>query len=490
MDRSVKSQSLGQSPPVERFAAELGAWTHRDGPRYGQLADAIGDVVAQGLLAIGARLPTERALAAQLGVSRGTVVAAYADLAERGLVQRRQGSGTTVAAAPRAAVGRHVRNDGFTRQVSGPVVPIDLSLAAPVYDEEVVGSLSADTAAVIAAGGAAHGYTPLGLPALRRAIAERLTAQGVPTVPAEILITPGAQGALQLLTTAYLRAGDRVIVDTPTYPGALELFSRAGARVEGIARDHAGPRPNLFERALADGDAVLAMFVPTCHNPTGTTMSERRRHELLAALADHETLLVEDLTMADLSFSGSAPPHMVASAPDRIIAIGSFSKVLWGGLRVGWIRADPAAILRLGRLRTAQDMGSGMLDQAAVLGAFGRLDAIIEGRRAMAREREAVLRAALAEQLPEWEIGRCEGGYGLWIRLPQANANQVVAAALQHGVAIAGGGVGSLDDRHLDHVRVCFTLEPEVLVEAAARLRAAWSQVCADDGTTTVLAAV
>lgn len=472
-----------------RFANELGAWTHRDGPRYAQLAEAIGDLIAQGLLHEGTRLPTERALAQETGVSRGTVVAAYAELADRGLVVRRQGSGTSVGAARRAPVGRHVRNDGFTRQVSGPAVAIDLSLAAPVYDEVVAG-LHAGAADVLAAGAAPHGYTPLGLPALRHAIAARLSAQGVPTTAAQILITPGAQGALQLITAAYLRAGDQVIVDTPTYPGALELFSRAGARVDGIQRDHAGPRPNLFERALAGGEAALAMFVPTCHNPTGTTMSERRRHELLAASADHEVLMVEDLTMADLSFSGSAPPHMVALAPDRIIAIGSFSKTLWGGLRVGWIRADPAAILRLGRLRTAQDMGSGLLDQAAVLAALPRLDAIIVGRRRLAQEREAVLRAAITEQLPEWEVGRCDGGYGLWIKLPQANAAQVVSAALQHGVAIAGGGVGSLDDRHLDHVRVCFTLAPEVLIEAAARLRAAWEQVCADDGMTTILAAV
>lgn len=467
----------------------LGAWTHRPGPRYARLAEAVGDAIAQGLLPAGARLPTERSLAQRLQVSRGTVVAAYGELADRGLVARRQGSGTTVTAPDRVPVGRHLRYDGFTRQVSGPEVPIDLSVAAPVHDD-VVADLLVGTPDVLRAGSSAHGYMPLGLPMMRRGIADRLTARGVPTIPAQVLITPGAQGALQLIFAAFLRPGDHVVVETPTYPGGLELLSRAGANIDGIPRDHAGPRPNLLARALDAGDVALTLLVPTCHNPTGTTMSERRRHEVLAAHAGHDGLLVEDLTMADMSFSGSAPPDLVRLAPDRVLAVGSFSKILWGGLRVGWIRADPATILRLGRLRTAQDMGSGLLDQAACLAAFPRLDAIIAGRQRMARERHDVLRAALAEQLPEWEPGRCDGGYALWVKLPRANATEVVSTALQHGVAIAAGSLGAVDDRHLDHVRVCFTLEPELLVEAAARLRRAWDQVCAGDETLTPVPAV
>jgi DNA-binding transcriptional MocR family regulator len=473
---------------AERCLVIIGAWTHRAGPRYARLAEAIADAVAQGLLTAGVRLPTERALAEAAGVSRGTVVAAYAELADRDLVTRRQGSGTTVTAPGRRPSGRHLRNDGFNRQVSGPEVAIELSLAAPPYDE-IVASLSGDTAGALAAGAPLHGYTPLGLPALRHGIAARLTARGIPTTAAQILVTSGAQGALQLIATAFVRPGDRVVVESPTYPGALELLSRAGAAVEGIPRDHAGPRPAPFAKALQAGDTALALLVPTCHNPTGTTMSERRRHELLAAVRQHDVLLVEDMTMADMTFT-DAPPDLVALDPERVIALGSFSKILWGGLRTGWIRADAATILRLGRLRTAQDMGSGMLDQVACLGALPRLDAIIDERRAMARERHDILRAALARELPDWEVGRCDGGFSLWVRLPRANAPQMVSAALQHGVAIAGGDVGGLDDRHLDHVRICFTLEGDLLEEAATRLRRAWEQVTADDESQTALATV
>lgn len=482
MDQHQQSQSAVQFVTDGEFGAALGAWTHRAGPRYARLADAVADAIAQGRLPAGTRLPTERALAGRLQVSRGTVVAAYGELADRGLVARRQGSGTTVTAPGRVPVGRHLRSESFDRQVSGPRVPIDLSLAAPSHDD-VVSGLVVSTRDVMAAGSSVHGYMPLGLPALRDGIAERLSARGIPTTADQVLITAGAQGALHLVTAAFVRAGDRVVVETPTYPGGLELLSRAGAHIDGITRDHAGPRPNLVARALDSGDVALSMFVPTCHSPTGTSMSERRRHELLALYRDHDGLLVEDMTIADLSFDGAPPVDMVALEPDRVLALGSFSKLLWGGMRVGWIRADPATVLRLGRLRTAQDMGGGLLDQAACLAALPRLDAIIASRQAMARERHDILRAAIEEQLPDWEPGRCQGGYGLWIKLPRANASQVVAAALQHGVAIAGGSVGAVDDRHLDHVRVCFTLEPALLVEAVARLRRAWEQVCTDDET-------
>jgi DNA-binding transcriptional MocR family regulator len=221
-------------------------------------------------------------------------------------------------------------------------------------------------------------------------------------------------------------------------------------------------------------------------------MSEQRRREVLAACAGRDLLLIEDQTMAPTTFSGQAPPSMTALAPDNVISIGSFSKMIWGGLRTGWIRADAATILRLGRLKAAQDMGAAHLDQAACLAAIPRLDEILHHRRALLRERHDVLRDALSEAMPDWEVGRCEGGYALWIRLPHVTSGQFVSAALQHGVAIVGGGAGAgaSDDRHLDHVRICFANEPEVLLEAVERLKRAWEQVSSDAASHAPLAAV
>ena len=459
------------------LAGALGAWTLRSGPLYARLADAIADAVAQGGLEPAARLPAERPLADRLGVSRGTVVAAYAALADRGVVTRRQGSGTTVAARPRAEGVRHHRYADFNRVVAGPLVPIDLALGAPPLDDLLDG-LSAGLAdawppapaRTATAAGAAR-------PAGRRggaAHAQR-RAHGARGDPHH----GGRPGRIQLITSALVRRGDRVVVESPTYPGALEVLSRAGAAVVGVPRDHAGMRPEAFARALGDPVPALVLVVPTCHNPTGTVMDERRRRELLAEAGRRDVLVVEDLTLADLTFTGDAPPPLVAMRREGIIAIGSFSKVLWGGLRTGWIRADRATILRLGRLKAAQDLGSGLLDQAAVLAALPRLDEYIATRRQMLTERHAVLREALADRLPEWETTRARGGYSLWVRLPGASGDELTAAALRYGVAIASGAANALDDLFLDHVRLCFAAPEAMLEEAVERLVPAWREVAA-----------
>lgn len=461
---------MSQLLAAETLAGELGAWTHRSGPLYRRLADAIRDAVEQGALEPGTRLPSERLLATALDVSRGTAVAAYAELVDAGVVVRRRGSGTTIAGQARASGVRHVRAPMFNRTVSGPDVPIDLQFGGPYADDLVLG-LGADVTDTVHAGAPAHGYMTLGLPALRERIAARLTLEGIPSDRDDVLITAGAQGALHLLTAALVRRGDRVVVEAPTYPGALEVFSRLGAVMVGVRRDSAGPRIDELRRAFEAGPPALVFLVPTCHNPTGSIMSEARRREVLALCREHEVLVVEDLTTADLVFDGHRPAHVGSFDPERVVNIGSFSKVLWGGLRVGWIRATPGLVLRLGRLKAAHDLGIGMLDQAACAAACDRWDELVAARRTMAREHHAHFAAALAEQLPEWRPEPVKGGYSMWVRLPRESAEDLAAAAMKRGVALSSGAASAPEDLFLDHVRLCFVAPPDVLTEAAARLR-------------------
>jgi DNA-binding transcriptional MocR family regulator len=335
-----------------------------------------------------------------------------------------------------------------------------------------VADLSAGALGTLAAGAPGHGYAPLGLPALRAAIAERAGA------PAEhVLVTNGGQGALALITAALVRPGDRVIVEAPTYPGAIELFSRAGATIVALGRDHAGPRPDDLRRALSGIGAALVYLVPTCHNPTGSVMHERRRRELLAVCAEHDATVVDDQTCADLLFEGTAPPGLAELDPERVITIGSFSKLLWGGLRVGWIRATRRGVLRLGRLKAAHDMGDGLLDQLAVLGALPRLDEIAAARRAQARERHDALAGAFAARLADWRLAPARGGYSLWVRLPDGTGDELAAAAMARGVAISAGSASAPQDLFLDHIRVCFAAPEEQLVEGVERLAAAWEDL-------------
>jgi DNA-binding transcriptional MocR family regulator len=266
----------------EALVSGIGAWTKRPGPRYERLAGAIGDLIARESSPPGCRLPPERELAALLGVSRGTVVAAYGALAERGVVTRRQGSGTRVAGEPAPAppdAPRHLYAH-FGRFLGAPAPQVDLAFGAP-YVDDLVWQLQSRVADVMRGGAPLHGYAPLGLPALREGIAARMTADGTPTESDQVLITPGAQGALALLTGTLVRPGDRVVVEAPTYPGAVELFSRAGASIVALPRDHTGPRPDDLRHALSAMGAAFVFLIPTCHNPTGTVMHEQRRRELL-----------------------------------------------------------------------------------------------------------------------------------------------------------------------------------------------------------------
>jgi DNA-binding transcriptional MocR family regulator len=471
---------MSQSLPAEHLLNLLAGWERRRGggrAKYVALADAIQEAVHREELEDGTRLPPERALAQLAQIGRGTVVAAYAELSERGVVERRQGSGTRLTTGVKPSGSRTLRASLFGRAVQDDDGLIDLSFGAPWLDEQVQ-ALSGSASDAIAAGAPIRGYAPLGLPGLRMAIAERLTDRGIPTTERQIVVTTGSQGALQLITTALVRRGDRVVVEAPTYPGAMELFSRAGAVVVAVRRDHAGPRPDDLARALGGPGAALVFLVPTCSYPTGAIMSEARRREILAMCAEHDVLVVDDQTPADLVFEGvPEPPPLVSMAPDRVVAVGSFSKVLWGGLRTGWLRADPGLVLRLGRLKAAQDLGSGLLDQAAVLRALPRYDEAAAARRRQAQERYEALAEALRDQLPEWEFEEPKGGWSLWVKLPHPCADEMCAAAARRGVAIATGSNTAPDDLFLDHIRLCFPAERPLLEEAVRRLRLAWEDV-------------
>jgi DNA-binding transcriptional MocR family regulator len=469
-------QFTSQVLTAERLLTLTAGWEARRGPRYLALAEAILDAALREELEDGTALPPERALAQHAALSRGTVVAAYAELAERGLVERRRGSGTRLRTGVAASGARALRSDQFAHAIRGGGDGlIDFSFGAPACDD-VVDAVAASTADALRAGAPLHGYAPLGLPALRAAVADRLTSVGTPTDPEQVLVTTGAQGAVQLVTAALVRRGDRVVVEAPTYPGAMELFSRAGAHVVAVRRDRAGPRPDDLVRALGGPGAALVFLVPTCHNPTGSIVPEGRRRELLRICAEHDVLVVEDMTMSDVTFGPAAPPTMTSLATEPVVTIGSFSKVLWGGLRTGWLRADRSLALRLGRIKAAQDLGSGLLDQAAVLSALPRYEAIVAARRAQAAERYAAMAAALAETFPDWRHEPPRGGWSLWAELPRPVADELAVCARRHGVAIATGSGAAPDDLFPSHVRLCFPGEPSVIREGVRRLAGAWDE--------------
>jgi DNA-binding transcriptional MocR family regulator len=445
-------------------------WRSRPGPRYARLAAALLEAVEQRTLTRGTRVPAERVLAATVGASRGTVVACLDQLVQAGVLTRRQGAGTYVAGRPswaaRAAAGSVATR--LLRRVAEDRETIDLSVSAP-GDLRHLPPVDADAAWQSLDG---HGLDPSGLPALRDRVARHLTEyQGLPTEPGQLVITAGAQEAVSLL--AQVLPGTRVVVSCPTYPGLVSAVARTRAEISPVPADAAGEDPGAIERA-GRAPGSVAFLMPTGHNPTGLVMPALRR-QALAAIADAgRVTLVEDLTLADLVLDGAAPPPLAALST-AVIAIGSVSKVLWGGLRVGWIRAPEPLRSALVARKSALNLGTAVISQALAAQLLGAIDqAWVARQRAALTERRDLLAALLARHLPAWRTRPPRAGLSLWAELPLDSADAFALAAARHGVTVMTGGAACVDGRHRHFIRLSFAEQPSTLELAVERLAAAW----------------
>jgi DNA-binding transcriptional MocR family regulator len=477
---------------ADDLAARLGDWTSGTGPLHRKLASALTRAVAGGDLPPGATLPAERAIARTLGVARGTVVAALASLATDGLVARRQGSGTLVAEGAARAGGGPVPAERPRPAVPGGLTTlrglvgavegaIELSAAAPtgrgVVDDEVWAAARAD-AEELAAG---HGYLPGGLPALREAVAAHVSGWGLPTTARQVVVTAGAQQALTLLAQALLAPGDAVALEDPTYPGAIDALRAAGARLVGVPLDGGGMRVDALRDAVARERPRLVYVVPTAQNPSGTVMPPARRRLLLEVAAAHGATVVDDCTLHDLAVDPAPPPLAALASGARVVTVGSLSKLFWGGLRLGWVRADPELVDALTERKLVADHGSPLVAQA--LGArllAWRAAPAAARRRAEMAERLAAVAPLLDAQLPGWTWARPAGGLCLWLRMPAGDARELAAVALRAGVAVVPGPVASPEGGFADRVRIALVHDTPMLAEGVRRLGRAWAAYAPD----------
>jgi DNA-binding transcriptional MocR family regulator len=449
----------------------LGRWSAGRGPLYLLLAGRIRQLIDDGELAPGTLLPPDRTLAAALAVGRTTVVSAYDLLTQDGKIVRRQGSGTRVApAALRPDQGRPVdtANPLFVHLLDPLDRIIQLTCAAPTTMPPAVraayeNALSFDTADDI-------GYHPAGHPLLRNAIARRFTERGLPTTPGQIIVTTGAQQALSLLADLLVAPGDKVVVERPTYPGALEAFRESSAVLRAVAHVDVDAMVHTMRTERPEVLYVIASY----HNPTGAVMSTLARRRLAAAAADLGVRLIEDESLADLGFSGGVPDPIASYGP--AITIGSLSKVVWGGLRTGWVRASESVINQLARLKAVHDLGSNFLTQIAAVELVGNLDTLRVERVTQLKARHDRLCAELAKQLPDWQFEPAAGGQCVWIKLPYGDAVSFAQLALRHDVAVLPGGSLDASGGSRDYLRIPFLATADVLSVAVRNLAAAWRE--------------
>ncbi|MEP6854965.1 MAG: PLP-dependent aminotransferase family protein [Pedococcus sp.] len=443
-------------------------------PAYRGLADAVRLLVADGRIPAGTRLPSERDLTAALGVSRTTVSRAYAELRDRGYLESRQGSGS-VAVLPGAATGR--------RQ-GGPLQPTFDQLDGSVIDLTCA-SMSAPVGTVAAYGRAleqlpAHlagtGYHPLGLPALREALAADFTARGLPTVPEQVMVTSGALAGVAIAARALLSPGDRVLLESPTYPNAIETLGRSGARMVALPLDARGWDLDTAEATLRQAAPRAAYLVPDFHNPTGALMPEEQRARLGRALTQTRTVAIVDETLVELAHDPAmAMPAPLGAHHARTVTVGGASKAFWGGLRVGWLRAPRDLMPSLVTARLTLDLGSPVMEQLVLVDLLHHRDTILPARReAIVATRDALV-GALRTRLPDWDFTVPQGGLCLWTGLPQALSTPLTVAADQRGVVLAPGSQFGVDGGMERFLRIPFTGHaPEVVTEAVDRIALAW----------------
>lgn len=466
----------------------LGEWAVRDRPVYLALAERLAELAAQGRVPVGARLPAERRLAQALNVSRGTVVAAYERLREQGVVRTRHGSGTVVddgsnhLAGPRDAhlTAALARNTIFAGFLGDPGDVVDLRGAYWVGTEDLPRDAFTHPPAELDRLLEDHGYHPAGLDALRAAIARRLGDTGLATSPEQVLVTTGAQQAISLIAELVLSPGDRALTEELTFPGALDAFISAEARVRTTPLGAKGVDPVALRDRIARTQPRLVYLCPV-HNPTGHVLPALARRRVAEAIAGWEGVVVEDLTLAETQVSGTMPPPIASFADDdprtTLLTIGSLSKIMWGGLRIGWIRGPEPVIHRLARIKALVDLGTPLLDQAVAARLLEDIDGIRERRVAGVRERRGVLAEALRRDLPGWDFDLPEAGLCLWVRLPAgANAVEFAAMALRHGVAVVPGTVSAPEGGAGDRLRIAFGQRPETLEEGVRRLATAWRE--------------
>lgn len=452
--------------PPTRLSRLLTGWSKGGAGALPQLlAQALRELAERGDVAPGTVLPSQRALATALGVGRSTVTAAYGLLEAGGWLESRQGSGSRLRGS--GGVGEPAtegRLASFGTRDDG----IDLSSGALDGLPMVARAAGSLTARDLTAALADDGYLPYGLPELREAIADYHRAAGLPTTPEQILVTAGSQQAVWLITQGLVEPGDTVIVEDPTYRGALEALRARGARLVPLAADASHGDADALARLAGHVRPRLVYLQPSVHNPTGRGMDERTRRAWAAVLTERGLYAVEDNAYAELALDHDKAPVSLAARlpPAGAATVGTLSKLFWGGLRLGWIRASTTVVRRLADIKRSVDLSCPVVEQMVAVRLLRQLPEARALRRARLRERLTETERLLRAQTTGWRWERPAGGSALWVEMPGTDAEATAQLARRAGVLIVPGPAFSAVDGFRHHLRLPFADDDGALERA------------------------
>ena len=453
-------------------------------PAYRGLADGVRRLVSDGRLLVGTRLPSERTLTTELGLSRTTVGAALDALRDEGFVVTRRGSGSVVC-LPAGPSGLALSQAGLIPTDVPPDV-IDLTYAAL---PAAAGVTAAYERALIELPRhlATAGYDPRGLPETRTAVAAWFEGRGLPTSPEQVVVTSGAHAGLSAVLRAQLEPGDRVLVESPTYPNAIVGVRRSAYRAVPAQLTPTGWDVDAIEVGLRQSGARAAYLIPDHQNPTGLLMDATTRDELGRVLSRSGTTPIVDETFVELGLDDNAAaprPAPFAASSRETHTLGSAGKTWWGGLRVGWVRAPLGAAESVIEARHSLDLGTAILEQLVVADLLHQGEALLVERRREARARRDALVTALRQHVPDWRFTVPAGGLNLWCELPEPRGDELARVAESAGVRLARGGQFGVEGGLARWVRVPFCVAPDEADEVGRRLAAAWQLALGERPTT------
>ncbi len=460
-------------------------------PLYIQLRDQFRSLVHTGDLRPGDRIPASRELASQLGVHRTTVANAYAELESEGLIQGHVGRGTFIRgngnglkltpAPPMLGGNGHIRWESLFADERGeeilsrltarqPEDAVSFVMARPSDEHFPIKDLRNCVNAVLRREaeeilrlGPSDGYPPL-----KRELSALLRREGILAKDDSLMITDGCQQSLDLLCKAFLRPGDSVVMENPTYPGAIAIFSGARARCLGVPMKTV-PEPGgalgmdlgALEATLMANRVKLMLLTPDFQNPTGTSMPVSSRRKVLELAARHQVPIIEDYIYARLhSRDEKLPSLKQLDRANIVIHIDSFSKVAFPGLRVGWVVAPPAVAERLRIVKQTTDLHTDQLSQAALAEFLrrGMLGRHLARMRKVYTSRLGALDEALQKHMPpgtRWT--RPEGGMCLWMELPPGfDASELLIHVRERGVLFAPGRYFYIQNPQPNTLRLAF----------------------------------
>lgn len=460
-------------------------------PLYKQIERWFRRALKAGEFRPGDRLPPTRQLAQELGVSRITVERAYSSLLAEGLVEGRGSGGTVVARRlpegasigslgtwqAQAVAGRNPQPRRPSKRAEA-LVPEEIDLSTGLGDPllfDMPAFHRVLNTVRLRDGVAALDYgDPLGYRPLREIIRGILATQGLSVSTDSILVTAGSQQAITLVASSLLRPGDTVLVETPTYNGALDLFRVLGLNVVGVPIDQRGLPLGLVERALQTHRPQLIYTMPTYQNPSGISLDLGRRRGLLDLAARSDVPILEDDFVGDLRYEGRGHPTLKAlDRTGHVIYVSTFSKMLLPGLRTGYLVLEGPVFDLLAEHKRVTDLASAGLIQrtlAEYVG-VGRYQTHLKRSVRLYRRRRDLLASALAKWAPRLRWNLPSGGLFLWLEAPFLSANQDLAnLALGVGVRLASGGAFFPDGTPgSSWARLNFAAATESQLEEAAR---------------------